>query len=641
MKKVSIITVVFNIIKNDGKDFFKQMFDSVHNQTYQNIEHIIIDGASTDGTTQFIQSLIPTAQKEIKFFSEPDSGIYNAMNKGIAKSCGDYIHFLNDSDHYENDDLISEVMMAAEDCQSDFIIGDVILVHLDERHTYRSNENINAYTTFSDWIYHVALFQRRDLFIKYGLFDENYKICADSAWFIPLFLDKKITKSYLKKPVARFRLDGISAREDSRRQTIAELEIILAKNFKGINNFFRKILQDRVMNVHSSPLIKFLNQKIRKLGFKKIILNFLLKKESWKIIYYDRYPKIPNKRIVFIGHSYHKKTKSSQFIIDYLSQFYDIDIYFDDHWNGGQKLNYIDIFDKNYKAIIFWQIIPDKEIIQIINKQNVVIFPMYDSYRNVFDLYHLKNTKIINFSSLLHKALHKFGFNSYYLQYFPEPRDFFPGEIDEVFFWQRRNEFNVNHVLEILKNIDYKLHIHKATDHNHQFIPPLNSPKNIIQITYSDWLYRKDELQRIIMKKAIYIAPRFKEGIGMSFLEVMAMGKVVIANNESTMNEYIVDGKTGFLCNYKNPTPININNIRQIQESTYEYMQQGYKQFLKRRSKIIEIIENRQPNDTANIYAIINLSMHYLCYKLLRLSKNIICWFILDKEKKNKIRGRI
>ena len=640
MPKVSIITVTLNIVKNGGEGFFKQAFESVHNQTYSNIEHIIIDGGSKDGTVQLIQSLIPTAKKEIKFVSEPDSGIYNAMNKGINLSTGDYIHFLNDSDYYEDSDVVSEVMKVSAENPSDFIIGDVILVHLDGNSTYRSNRNINTYTTFSDWIYHVALFQKRDLFVKYGLFDEKYKIAADNNWLIPLLLDKIITKSYLEKPIARFRLDGISAKEGTKKQTIAELEMVLVKNFKGINNFFRRILQDRAFNEYSSPLIQFLNTKIRKFGLRKIIVNFLIKKKSWQVIYSRKKIINRNNKIVFIGHSYHQKTKSSQFFIDYLSEFYGVETYFDESWNGGQEPDYSSILNSECKAIIFWQIMPSSKIIKTINNQNVIIFPMYDASHKISDFRYLGNIKIINFSATLHKELQKFGFNSYYFQYFPKPKDFCPGKIDEIFFWQRRSGFNVNHVLKILNNTNYKLHIHKAVDPGQKFIPTLS--QNTTQITYSDWFDSKDELEKIISEKAIYIASRIREGIGMSFLEAMAMGKVVIANNEPTMNEYIVNGKTGFLCDYKNPTPVNICDVEEIQRNTYKYMQQGYNKWLLDRVRIIEIIESKQCKQKIincvilSICSLLSLSM----YKILKLSKNIRCWFVFDKNKKDRIRWK-
>ena len=97
-------------------------------------------------------------------------------------------------------------------------------------------------------------------------------------------------------------------------------------------------------------------------------------------------------------------------------------------------------------------------------------------------------------------------------------------------------------------------------------------------------------MQDLIKFKGIYVAPREFEGIGMSFLEAMAMGKAVIAVNQPTMNEYIQDGITGYLFDLKNPKPINLSKITQIQKNAYKYMKKGYQNWLKNRYKIIEFI---------------------------------------------------
>lgn len=585
--KISVITVCYNAVST-----IEQTIESVINQSsLDQIEYIVIDGNSSDGTLDIIKKY---ENKISKFVSEPDSGIYNAMNKGINLATGDYIHFLNANDCYDDKDVIFEVIKAAEDSQSDFIIGDVILVSSNGRSVYRSNKNISAYTIFSNWIYHVALFKKRDLFAKYGLFDESYKIAADNNWIIPLLLDKNITKSYLAKPIARFKLDGISAKEDSKKQTIAELEIVLAKNFKGKNNFFRRILQDRAFNQYSSLLIQFLNQKIRKFGLKKIIINFLLKRESWKIIYHNRYPKRSRKKLFFIAHGYHKKTRSHQFMLNYLSESYEIDVYYDETWIGGVEVDF-SVIDSDYDAVIFWQFIPEKKELRNINHKNIIFFPMCDATSGwkFKHWYKYKNTKIINFSNATYRKLKKSGFDTYYLKYFPEPKEFIYGNDNEVFFWQRLTDVNINTVEKILGNGDFKLHIHKVIDPMREFIQPTENQESKFQISYSKWFENKNDVYDLIKEKAIYIAPRFMEGIGMSFLEAMSMGKVVIANDQPTMNEYIVDGETGFLSDYNNPKEINIRNVRIIQENTYKYMQEGHKKWLIDRKEIFEIIDSK------------------------------------------------
>ena len=207
--------------------------------------------------------------------------------------------------------------------------------------------------------------------------------------------------------------------------------------------------------------------------------------------------------------------------------------------------------------------------------------------------YQYKNAKIINFSQTIYQKLKKDGFDTYYLKYFPEPKDLIYGNDNEVFFWQRLSDININTVSKILGDSgNFKLHIHKVVDPMCKFTEPTESQKNQFQISYSEWLENKEDLYNLIKDKAIYIAPRFMEGIGMSFLEAMSMGKVVIANNQPTMNEYIVDGETGFLSDYTNPKEIRIEGIRRIQENTYKYIQDGHKKWLSDRKKILEIIDS-------------------------------------------------
>ncbi len=90
---VTVVTITYNLIKSGREKYVRQCIECVHNQTYQNIEHIIIDGASSDGTLEIFKDY-----PWLKVFSEPDKGIYDAMNKGVAKASGKYIVFLNSDD---------------------------------------------------------------------------------------------------------------------------------------------------------------------------------------------------------------------------------------------------------------------------------------------------------------------------------------------------------------------------------------------------------------------------------------------------------------------------------------------------------------------------------------------------------------
>lgn len=304
-----------------------------------------------------------------------------------------------------------------------------------------------------------------------------------------------------------------------------------------------------------------------------------------------------NEKIVFIAHSYHKKTKSCDFLTEYLKNYFDVEVLYDEEWETGKKIDWTQ-FDSKYKSIIIWQMFPKQEDFEKISNPNIVYFPMYDQVEKWhFNQWYLcKNIKIVSFSSTLHKKLQKFGFNSIYVQYFIEPKDFTPGNLDEVFFWQRLSKININTIKKIFKKSKVKIHLHKSVDPGQTYIPPTAEDEQKFNITYSEWFESKDKMQDFIKTKGIYIAPRFTEGIGMSFLEAMAQGKVVIAHNKPTMNEYIKNGKTGFLCNFKFPIAINLKNIEDIQQNTYNYAKAGYENWLSQRKSIIDYI-NLQPQE--------------------------------------------
>lgn len=297
-------------------------------------------------------------------------------------------------------------------------------------------------------------------------------------------------------------------------------------------------------------------------------------------------------KIAYIGHSYHKKTKSTQFMLDYLSEFYDVETFWDESWQNNQITDYSHI-DEKYKAVILFYVITNKQSLKTLKHKNIIFIPMFEAVKdwNFKNWYPYKNTKIINFCNGVHKKITKMGFNSSYLQYFPKVKEFQPGNTESVFFWQRQNKININTLKKIFKNNEVKIHIHNAIDPGKKQIIPSKQDEKKYAITYSTWFDTREEMNECIKEKGIYIAPRLEEGIGMSFLEAMAMGKAVIAHRQHTMDEYIENGKTGYLCDFKNPKPIDLKNLEQIQKNTYAYMQQGYNNWLEDRKQIIELIE--------------------------------------------------
>lgn len=334
-------------------------------------------------------------------------------------------------------------------------------------------------------------------------------------------------------------------------------------------------------------------------------------------------------KIIFIGHSYHKITKSHKFILDYLSNYYEIEERYDESWrkcdkcgseNHGTPLNLTDIaLRKDFKAIIFWQIEPSKDLLEIERNFKVVYFPMYDAVNikdlnKKFDKKNKSRLRIFSFSKTLDKKLKRNGFRSIHAQYFLKPSQQIEYCKESVFFWQRLSTININTVGEILKNFKCKIHIHKALDPYHDFVLPTSDQMEKFSITFSEWIEDEESFNDIISKSLFYVAPRYKEGIGMSFLKAIAMGKIVIANNKPTMSEYITHKKNGFLCDFKNPKPLKIKDIDKIQKNVIKFAADGYRKWELKKHLILDIIESDKmpPYKTDLLKKIISKTQKYL-----------------------------
>ena len=361
--------------------------------------------------------------------------------------------------------------------------------------------------------------------------------------------------------------------------------------------FLQKIVKTLFLRKVIILIAKFSRRIFR--FFRKLITFLIM---PWKLIYFKYFKKRKkrkinrnSKKIVYIGHSYHNKTKSTAFLIDYLREFYEVDVILDESWRGeGQTYPDLSFIDESYLGVIFFQNLPSHDVLEKIQNENMIFFPMYDGVRHDFSFWApYGKLKIMNFSTTLHKRLISWGFDSIIVQYFPEPQKFIPGNKEEVFFWNRISKININVLAKVFEGNDVKIHIHKAIDPGHHLVQPSQLQEKQLGITYSDWFETREEMWNVIKQKGIYIAPRELEGIGMSFLEAMSMGKIVIAVDNPTMNEYIKHGKNGYLFNLKNPKRIDLSDIEKVQKNTYAFMQDGFKKWEKNKHSIIQFIEKQ------------------------------------------------
>ena len=218
--KLSIITINFN-----NKAGLQKTMDSVINQTFKDFEWIIIDGGSTDGSKELIEQY----SKHITYWvSEPDKGIYNAMNKGIKVAKGEYLLFLNSGDYLKDNNIIERVIYT--EFIADIVYGSTVMVWDKNYHTIWDMpiENVTGKLFFEGSLLHQASFIRRSLFEKFGVYDETYMIAADWKFFTKAIVFGNSTVQRLPFTTAVYGIDGISTtRKDidseERKRGIGEL----------------------------------------------------------------------------------------------------------------------------------------------------------------------------------------------------------------------------------------------------------------------------------------------------------------------------------------------------------------------------------------------------------------------------------
>jgi glycosyltransferase len=205
--KISIITATYNSYPN-----ILSTIESIQSQTYNDIEFIVVDGGSSDGTLKVIEDC-PLVSR---FISEPDNGIYDALNKGVQMSTGDIIGFLHSDDVFSNSKILESIIDNFKRELADGVYGDLC---------YVEKENINKIIRNwkscdfkisllkKGWMpAHPTLFLKKEIYQNYGQFNTSYKISADYDFMLRILKDKLLKFAYLPKVITKMRVGGASNR---------------------------------------------------------------------------------------------------------------------------------------------------------------------------------------------------------------------------------------------------------------------------------------------------------------------------------------------------------------------------------------------------------------------------------------------
>ena len=235
--KVTVITATYNLIKEGREKFFRQCVESVYKQTYSNIEHLIIDGNSIDGTQNILKEYVE--KYGISYISEPDNGMWDAMNKGGNYATGEYLIYLNSDDYYFSDTIIEDCVKKIISTNADYVYGDTYT--LDEN-TKKKQYNLSL-PIECFWYHqpfnHEALMCKKSVFVSLGGYDVGYKTSIDYAFIIKLILND-CKHSYLPKGIIVSRPGGATVTKDLKftqivLDTVSQLYLDLYKSFSNYN----------------------------------------------------------------------------------------------------------------------------------------------------------------------------------------------------------------------------------------------------------------------------------------------------------------------------------------------------------------------------------------------------------------------
>lgn len=207
--KISIITATYN-----SAETVRNTFDSVLNQTYKDIEYIVVDGLSKDNTVEIIKEYAEKFEGKMRYISEKDRGLYDAMNKGLAMATGDIVGILNSDDFYTSNNILEIVANNFEEGEIDAVYGDI--------HFVNSNDLTKCVRYYSSAIFsrrlmrfgfmpaHPSFYCKREVYEKYGAFNTKYKIAADFDSLFRFIYIKKIRTRYIKRDFVTMRTGGVS-----------------------------------------------------------------------------------------------------------------------------------------------------------------------------------------------------------------------------------------------------------------------------------------------------------------------------------------------------------------------------------------------------------------------------------------------
>ena len=235
--KISIITVCWN-----SELHIKSAMESVLNQTYDDIEYIIVDGNSKDATVDLIKSYQDRFGGKMKWISEPDAGLYDAMNKGMQLATGEVIGILNSDDFFADEHVLTKIAAGFQQAAVEAVIADIVFINDSQEGKILRKYSAKKWrpTKFA-WGYmppHPSFFAKRVLFEKFGGYKTSYKIAADYELLIRFLLIHRVNYQYIPLTTTKMRMGGASTKNIQSLMTLNKEILRACKENSIYSNYF-------------------------------------------------------------------------------------------------------------------------------------------------------------------------------------------------------------------------------------------------------------------------------------------------------------------------------------------------------------------------------------------------------------------
>ena len=301
-------------------------------------------------------------------------------------------------------------------------------------------------------------------------------------------------------------------------------------------------------------------------------------------------------KIAYYGHSHHRTTRSTAFLQDALRTRGEVQEFWYDGWLTGAAFDPTPVLERHFDAVVVFQVESAAHVLAQSGLPNVTFFPMYDGCHGLLDSYWraLAGIKVVSFSSTLHERLQRLGVRSRFVRYFPDPGNFGRAGANELagYFWQRQQDITWATLRPVIGETHFKrFTLHKAIDPSFgSFVEPSEQDVRRHGIRITDWFPSRQGAVADLLQHNVYFAPRLREGIGMSFLEAMAMGFLVVAPDQPTMSEYIVPGVNGLLYDPRDPRPLDFSRYEELGTRARQSVEAGWRKWRRCEPSLLDFV---------------------------------------------------